>query len=389
MPAERVIIVGAGPAGFAAARSYREHGGTGSVTLLGEEPVLPYQRPALTKELLRGELEPADLELESAEWFEKNRVELHLSSTATAVSPQEGTVSVKGMPPLRADAVVLATGAEPVRPDLPGFDDPAVMSVRTLTDSLALAERVAPGTCVLVLGSGFIGCELAASLSMGGATVSLIGAEPLPQSERLGRVAGVRIADWIAEAGIELIAGTPIRGLRDARTVELEDGSRVAGDLVVLGLGARPRIQLARAARLPERDGAVLTDTSMECRAPGAMRVLAAGDVACAHNPSAGRHLRVEHWGDALAQGEVAGRTLAGVPASWDGVPGFWTTIGRRTLKYAAWGDGYDDCTIDEEADGAFVVWYSRRGRTVGVLAHERDEDYERGRGLIAAGGPP
>ena len=115
--------------------------------------------------------------------------------------------------------------------------------------------------------------------------------------------------------------------------------------------------------------------------------VRCAGDIALAHNPTAGRRLRVEHWGEALAQGEVAGRAIAGEDARWDAVPGFWLTIGLRTLKQHAWGDGWDDVRVDAGADG-FTAWYGRDGRLVGVLTHERDRDYERGNDLIAAGAP-
>jgi NADPH-dependent 2,4-dienoyl-CoA reductase/sulfur reductase-like enzyme len=114
--------------------------------------------------------------------------------------------------------------------------------------------------------------------------------------------------------------------------------------------------------------------------------VLAAGDVCLAENRAAGRRLHVEHWGDALGQGRIAGQTVAGLQASWDEVPGFWSTIGNRTLKYAAWGDGYDEVSFRSGPDGAFTAWYGREGRVVGVLAHEDDDSYERGRELIAEG---
>ena len=115
---------------------------------------------------------------------------------------------------------------------------------------------------------------------------------------------------------------------------------------------------------------------------------IAAGDVAFARNARAGRSLRVEHWGDALGQGEVAGRNAAGEDAEWDAVPGFWSTIGDHTLKYAAWGDGFEESRLEPQGDGAFTAWYGREGKIVGVLAHEADDDYERGRSLIAEGAP-
>jgi 3-phenylpropionate/trans-cinnamate dioxygenase ferredoxin reductase subunit len=151
-------------------------------------------------------------------------------------------------------------------------------------------------------------------------------------------------------------------------------------------MGVRPRTQLAEQAGLPTVKGAILTDAHM--RANG--RVLAVGDVAYAHNRSAGRRLRVEHWGDALGHGEIAGRVLAGdESAHWQEVPGFWSSIGEHTIKYTAWGDGYDSSRLEEHPDGTFTAWYSEGGRLVGVLTYERDKDYEHGRDLIQAGESP
>ncbi len=179
--------------------------------------------------------------------------------------------------------------------------------------------------------------------------------------------------------------------VREGRTVELVDGRRIEAASIVLGMGVSPRGELARAVGLPLHAGAVVVDGSMradQASSTGEAQcaVFAVGDVAYAYNACAGRHLRVEHWGDALGQGEVAGSVLAGETTEWDSVPGFWSTIGEHTLKYAAWGDGHDDARFEQHDDGAFTVWYSREGALVGVLTHERDEDYERGRELISAG---
>ncbi|MGH2883388.1 MAG: FAD-dependent oxidoreductase, partial [Solirubrobacteraceae bacterium] len=153
--------------------------------------------------------------------------------------------------------------------------------------------------------------------------------------------------------------------------------------VVVMAAGVAPRGELAHAAGLELAGGAIPVDAAMRTERAG---LYAAGDVAFAHNASAGRPLRVEHWGDALGLGEVAGRTVAGQDAQWDAVPGFWSTIGDHTLKFAAWGDGFDHSRLERHDDGAFTAWYGREGRIVGVLAHEADEDYERGRSLIAEG---
>jgi NADPH-dependent 2,4-dienoyl-CoA reductase/sulfur reductase-like enzyme len=387
MAVERVAIVGAGPAGLATARAYRLHGGGGEVTLIGQEALVPYRRPPLTKEFLRGELDARELPIEKPEWFAENGVTLRLRELVTAIDPVGGGVLLQGGERLPVDAMVLATGSEPVRPELPGLGHPAVSTMRTLDDSLALSERARTSEPILVVGTGFIGCEIAGSLAMRGVAVTLIGDEPLPQAQRLGEDAATRIADWLGALGVELALGVGVRSVHDGLVVELLDGRRLRGAGVMLGMGARPRGEIAASAGLQMSDGAVVVDQSMRTsRAAG--QVLAVGDVARAYNVSAERHLRVEHWGDALEHGELAGKTLAGTEAGWGSVPGFWSTIGRNTLKYAAWGDGYARSRLEEHPEGAFTVWYERDGVAVGVLTHDRDEDYERGREIVRAGGP-
>jgi NADPH-dependent 2,4-dienoyl-CoA reductase/sulfur reductase-like enzyme len=171
----------------------------------------------------------------------------------------------------------------------------------------------------------------------------------------------------------------------DRLHVELEGSPSVSGGLVVMATGVAPRSELLVPSGIVLEDGAVPTDASMRTELDG---VLAAGDVCRAYNAAAGRSLRVEHWGDALTQGELAGRAAAGGDARWDQVPGFWSLIGDHTLKYAAWGDGYDESRFEGRPDGAFVAWYGREGRIVGVLTHGVDAEYERGQGLIAEGAP-
>jgi 3-phenylpropionate/trans-cinnamate dioxygenase ferredoxin reductase subunit len=281
---------------------------------------------------------------------------------------------------------VLATGAEPTRPNLAGLDDPRIQTMRERSDSERIANQARPGTRTVVLGTGFIGCELAASLAMRGADVTLVGQEPAPQQKRLGADTAARIASWLTDVGVTLKMNVRVSAVHNGRIAQLEDGQRINANNIVLGMGVKPRAKLAEDAGLEVVDRAILTDSQMRAHE----RVLAVGDVAYARNRKAGRRLRVEHWGDALGQGEIAGQVLAGRAAHWQDVPGFWSTIGRHTLKYAAWGDGHDLCRLVEHADGAFTVWYSREGKLVGVLAHDRDEDYEYGRRLIQAGaGPP
>jgi NADPH-dependent 2,4-dienoyl-CoA reductase/sulfur reductase-like enzyme len=260
-----------------------------------------------------------------------------------------------------------------------------VLTLRTVADSKRLASRMRPNDRVLVVGSGFIGCEIAASLASCGVPVTMLSQEAQPQVDRLGAEAARRIAGWLTALDVELLGEAKVAAVRDGLGVELENDRLVRGTTVVLATGVRPRGELASDAGLAMRDGAVMVDSAM--RASGwRCAVLAVGDVAFAYNTTAARHLRVEHWGDAVVHGETAGRTLACGDGRWSDVPGFWSEIGGHTLKYAAWGD---DLRSTAHADGAFTVWYARDGAAVGVLTHDRDEDYERGRALIAAGEPP
>jgi 3-phenylpropionate/trans-cinnamate dioxygenase ferredoxin reductase component len=383
MGAEQIVIVGAGPAGLSTARAYREHGGRGRLALVGEEPLPPYERPPLSKEFLRGELKEEELQIERAEWFEEHEVELYLGVPAQALELARGVVVLDDGRELRADAVVLATGSQPIRPPVPGAEHEDALTLRRLSDSRAIAVRARAGGEVIVIGSGFIGCEVAGSLAALGVRTTLVSEEHLPQENRLGGEAAERIAGWLEQAGVTLIGGASVAALEQGRVVVLEDGRRLVGASVVLATGVRPRSELGARAGLTAKGEAIPVDAGMRSSDPA---ILAVGDVALAHNTGAGRAIRVEHWGDALAHGKVAGRTLAGLEAKWDKVPGFWSTIGEHTLKYAAWGDGYDELRFFEHGDGAFTVSYARDGATVGVLTHNRDEDYEHARKRVVAG---
>ncbi|HEX4033670.1 MAG TPA: FAD/NAD(P)-binding oxidoreductase [Solirubrobacteraceae bacterium] len=387
-----IVIVGGGPAALATARSYRAAGGKAEVTLVCEEPRPPYERPPLSKELLRGETDAQAILIEKQGWFEEHGVRLRLGVAAESIDLQAGTVATSDGAQLRAAAIVIATGSEPLRPQLPGAEDAAVLTFRRLPDSRRLALRTRPGRPVVVIGSGFIGCEIAGSLALRGVAVTLVTVEERPQQERLGRDVGERIASWLGELGVELRCGVEVAAIHGGCEVELSTGEGIVGDCVVLGAGVRPRGELAADAGAQMHDGAVVVDESMRAEtstAADGAALLAVGDVAFARNAAAARHLRVEHWGDALGHGEVAGRTLAGEDGRWDAVPGFWTTIGRHTVKYGAWGDGHDECHLTDHAGGAFTVYYVKAGVLAGVLTHERDGDYERGIAAIAAGETP
>jgi len=379
-----LLIVGGGPAGLAAARSYREAEGQGTVAIITDEQRMPYNRPPLTKELLRREIDERELPLEDETWLTAQEVAL-VSGRAVSLDPAERELTLSGGRALAYTNCVLATGSEPTRLPVPGVDDPAVRVLRSLDHLRELERRLLAGGRVVVIGSGFIGCEIAASLRVRGQEVTLVSDEEAPNMARLGPDAGAEIAHWLQQDGVALKLGAEVQAI-ERRSESLDvvaAGKRFSAPLVVMAAGVAPRSELAAAAGLELDGGAVPTDAGMRTAISG---LLAAGDICLAQNTAAGRRLRVEHWGDALSQGAVAGSTAAGVQAGWNEVPGFWSTIGSQTLKYAAWGDGYELARIQRHRDGAFTVWYGREGRVVGVLTHEADEDYEQGREMIAEG---
>lgn len=390
---QRVVVVGGGPGGLSAAKSYRESGGTGHITLLAAEQHPPYRRPPLTKEYLRGELGREELPMQPGTWYQENGVELRPATPASYLDTGRGVIGVEGGDEISYDACVLATGSEPIRPPIPGADDPGVLTMRTVEDSTRLSNAAESGASVVVIGSGFIGCEAAASLALRGVDVTVVSMDDLPQGNLLGEEAGGRIRRWLEGHGVRLVLGAEVERIgrtEDGFETTLAGGDRLEAGAVLLGTGARPRTGLAEEAGLTVEPGGILADASMRTEAPG---VYAVGDISYAYNPSAGRRLHVEHWGEALNMGGIAGRVMAGGEAEWDVAPGFWSTIGGRTIKYSAWDANFDEAKLVEheptsDSGESFTVWYGREGICIGVLAHNADSDYETGGRLVESGSP-
>jgi 3-phenylpropionate/trans-cinnamate dioxygenase ferredoxin reductase component len=382
--AHELLIVGGGPAALSAARAYREAEGPGSVGIVTDERRMPYERPSLSKGLLRGEIAEEEIPLESERWPAQHDVAL-VGGRAVSLDFAQRTLLLSGGREIAYGSCLLATGAEPVRLPIPGADDPGVRTLRSLEDNRELRARLRRTPSILVIGSGFIGCEIAASLSMLGHRVTLVAEESAPNVGRLGEQAAAEIQRWLEALGIRLILGSGVDAIErsEDRLSVVAGDENPAGDLVIMAVGVKPRAELAALAGVSLQNGAIPADAQMRTEAPG---VLAAGDVCLAENAAAGRRVHIEHWGDALGQGEVAGQSAAGREASWAQAPGFWSTIGDHTLKYAGWGDGFDDVRWESAPAGGFVAWYGREGTLVGVLAHQADNAYERGRDLITQG---
>ena len=379
MTAERLVVVGGGPAALEAVRAYREGGAGGDVVLVSADEHLPYNRPPLSKDFLRGESEEDALPLEDGGFYRRHGIEVRLGTRAQALDTGRRVVTLCDGETLSYGWCILATGAGPKPLPVPGAEGSAVRYLRSRRQARELREAAAAARSAVVVGSGFIGCEAAASLARRGLAVTLVSMEDGPQAARLGEAVSGVLRAWLEDDGVSLRLGAQVEAIKAGR-VRLAGQAAAEGDLLLVAGGVEPEAGIAAGAGLAVEAGRVQVDAHMRSSAAG---VLAAGDVAFAFNAAAGRHLAVEHWGEALAMGQVAGQTAAGLEASWAEVPGFWSTIGDRTLKYAAWGDGFDDASLVDHGGGAFTVWYSHQGATAGVLTHDADHDYERGRRLI------
>lgn len=382
MSSHGLVIIGSGPAGVSAARAYLEAGGPGPVTLVTADIDPPYERPPLSKDVLAGDAEPAGSPIAGEPLPEA--VDVRLGTTVTAIDLDGRSVTAGGEQ-LGFERLVIATGARPV--PLPDADpDAEIHLLRSLDDARRLSAAARRSRTAVVIGSGFIGCEAAASLARRGLDTTLVTPEPGPQAARLGEHVSAQLTSWLTELGVDIRTGVQVRSVERPRTLHLSDGTTLAPDLVLAAVGIEAAAGPFEGSGLQLHEGRIVADEHLRA-APG---VWVAGDSVRALNTGAGRPLVVEHWGDALAMGELAGRNAAadateGEPQEWGDVPGFWSTIGTHTIKYSAWGDGHADEHVAERT-GGFTVWYLDDGVLVGVLTYNADDDYERGADLIATG---
>ncbi len=320
MSTETFVIVGGGLAAAEAAKTLRGDGFDGDIVIVGEEPHLPYERPELSKGYLRGETARTSLLVRDEDAYATERIEVRSGVAATELRLAESTVVLDGGRTVRFDALLLATGAAPRRGGLSDADLPGVHVLRTFEDADAIREAARTSSSAVVVGGGWIAAETAASLAQLGLAVSLVVPGSLPLERHVGRAVGEHIAALHRRHGVSIMSGsrvTGITGTTSADGVALADGRVVRGDLVVLGLGAAPRTELAAAAGLAVADGIVVD----ELLQTGAHRVFAAGDVASAWHPRYGEHVRSEHWDNARRQARTAARNMLGRREPYDRVP--------------------------------------------------------------------
>ncbi len=370
-----VVIVGSGPCGVAAAEAFREHDADAPVRIVSADIDPPYARPPLSKEFLRGETD--DVELHPARWFGDRAIDLIGGARVDRLDLADRAVFA-GNQRYGYDTLILACGAAPVIPPFPGGE--RALLLRSLADANRLRTAAEKASSAVVIGSGFIGCEAAASLARLGIPVTIVAPSELPQQKRLGSEAAARLRDFVSDAGARHVGGVTVEEITEVG-VRLNNGVTIDCDLVLAATGVAPQSRIAAEAGLKVHESRVVVGSDMATAVPG---VYAAGDVALAHHEVAGRPVATEHWQDADDQGSTAGACAAGQQMKWDAVPGFWTTIGDATLKYHAWGDGYERSRMLDHGDDSFTVWYDSANTVVGVLTYNADDDYDLGERLIA-----
>lgn len=350
---EGFVVVGAGLAGASAVRGLREGGFLGRIRLIGAEAHRPYIRPPLSKDYLSGSADRESVFVDSEAWYVENNIELSQSTTVTAIHPAEHRLDLDNSIPIGYDKLLLATGSAPRRLTIPNTDLDGVHYLRTLDDSETLHLLLAEGGRRLVLiGSGWIGMEVAATARTLGNEVTILERSPIPLADALGDELGTMFADLHTENGVDLRPSVVVESIagKDGRAtgVALAGGEVVSADLVLVGVGAIPNIGLAEAAGLAIDNG-VLVDASLQTSEPD---IYAAGDIANAYHPVAGMRLRSEHWANALNGGKAAARSMLGEKVSYDNIPYFYTDQFDLGMEYS----GFDPLT-----HGAEVVYRGDR----------------------------
>src|SRR6266550_3096989 len=358
-----VVIIGAGAAGNAAAEMLRREGYDGLVTMITADEFLPYDRPNLSKDYLAGTASEEWIPLRSADFYREQKVETFTNTSVRAIDPQEKKVTLTDGRSLGYGALLLATGAEPVRLAIPGGDLPHVYYLRTLTDSRRIIDKAKSSKRAVVIGASFIGLEVAWSLRERKLEVAVVGKGSLPLEKVLGGELGTVIRETHEANGVKFHLGRRPTTIQD-RHVELDDGTKLDCDLVVVGIGVRPNIAVAEQAGITTDNG-VLVNEFLETNVPG---IFAAGDIARWPDPRAGR-IRVEHWVVAQRQGQTAARNILGARERFTVPPFFWSNHFDLHIHYVGHGGGDDRSTVsgNVKAKDASVIF--RAGENVTAVA--------------------
>jgi len=369
--AERVVIVGGGAAAFATAEMLRREGFAGSVTLLSSDDAAPYDRPNCSKDYLAGNAPEDWIPLKPAEFYREHAIDVALGTNVTGIDVKAQQVAVAGGRNVAFDKLLLATGAEPIRLDIPGASEPHVHVLRSLGDARAIIANAKEARHAVVVGASFIGLEVAASLRARELEVHVVAPERRPMERILGREFGDFIRELHEEHGVVFHLEETATAI-DGHKVKLKGGTTLSADLVVVGIGVRPRTGLAEQAGLAIDRGVVVNEY-LETSAPG---IYAAGDIARWPDPHSGEKLRIEHWVVAERQGQTVARNILGRRERFADVPFFWSQHYDLPINYVGHAEKWEKLEIEGDIKARdCVVRYRRDGKLLAVASIYRDVD--------------
>ncbi len=364
-----VVIVGGGAAGNAAAETLRREGYEGPVTIVEADADEPCDRPNLSKDYLQGTAPEEWIPLRPASFFEENGITFR-RARATALDPTKQLLTLEGGATLTYGALILATGAEPVRLRLPSATAARVYTLRSLADSRAIIAAAEKAKRVVVIGASFIGLEVAASLRHRGLEVHVVAPDEIPLARVMGPDLGRFVRSLHEEHGVQFHLGRTVRTI-EKEAVLLDDGRRLNADFIVMGVGVRPRLDLAHGAGLDIDDG-VLVDETLRTSAED---VWAAGDIARFPDPRTGERIRIEHWAVAERMGAAAARAVLGDTRPFDAVPFFWSQHYDTAIAYVGHARQWDEATLEgDPAARDCAVRFTKNGELLALATIFRDE---------------
>jgi NADPH-dependent 2,4-dienoyl-CoA reductase/sulfur reductase-like enzyme/nitrite reductase/ring-hydroxylating ferredoxin subunit len=366
---DKIVIVGGGAAGFAAAEMLHRRGFGGSVVMLSSDSAAPVDRPNLSKDYLAGSAQEDWLPLRPDNFYKEAGIDLRLNTMVTGIDTKARHVAIGDGSKVAYDRLLLATGAEPVRLSIPGADQPHVHTLRSVSDSRAIIDAAKNAQRALVIGASFIGLEVAASLRARDVEVHVVAPEKRPMERILGPEMGEFIRALHEEHGVVFHLEDTVIEI-DRSRARLKSGDMLEADLVVVGIGVRPRLALAEQAGLA-LDRGILVNANLETSIPG---IYAAGDIARWPDPRSGENIRVEHWVVAQRQGQTAACNILGQPETFDAVPFFWSQHYDVPINYVGHAEKWDEIAIDGNIKGKdCLLKYKRNGRVLAVASIYRD----------------